>query len=75
MEEEDIGCKVCGKKALNKGYCSLHEKAHQNLFEKYEKWNKALGVSWDDYLIKVAGNPFTGSRAKEVAEALLSEKS
>ncbi|MGB9135212.1 MAG: hypothetical protein WCC63_06485 [Candidatus Bathyarchaeia archaeon] len=67
-------CKICGKQAVSKHYCSLHEKAYQNLTEKFERWEKALGISWEDYLTEVAKNPLTGTRAKEVAEALLSER-
>ncbi len=67
-------CKVCGKEAMNREYCVIHEKAYQNLTEKFEIWKEALGHSWEDYLRQVIENPFTGARAKEVAEALLAEK-
>jgi hypothetical protein len=74
VEKTEMSCKVCGKKPSSNDYCRLHEKAHRNLVEKYERWNKALGISWTDYLIEVARNPLTGARAKEVAEALSSGK-
>lgn len=69
-----MGCKICGKQAISKDYCVLHEKAYQNLTEKFEKWKKASGISWKDYLKEVTKNPLTGARAREVAEALLQEK-
>jgi hypothetical protein len=74
VEEEKVECQVCGKEILGTGYCSLHDKAHRNLVEKYERWKQALGISWEDYLVEVARNPLTGVRAKEVAEALSSAK-
>ena len=67
-------CKICRRPAVSKDYCSLHETAYRNLTEKFEQWKKAMGVPWGDYLKKVAENPLTGAKAREVAEALLSEK-
>ncbi len=52
----------------------LHEKARQNLMEKFEAWKKALDLSWKDYLKEIIQNPLTGTRAREVAEALLVEQ-
>lgn len=74
VEKTEMSCKICGKQTSNKDYCSLHEKAHRSLAEKYEKWKKALGISWTDYLVEIARNPLTGVAAKEVAEALSSGK-
>lgn len=65
-------CKLCRKEADADEYCTLHEKAYQNLTEKFEVWKKALEISWRDYLKEIAKNPFTGEKAKEVAEALMS---
>ena len=69
-----LKCKICGKEAVNEGYCVLHGKAYRNLIEKFETWKKALDLSWKDYLNEIVKNPFAGTKAKEVAEALLSEK-
>ncbi len=66
-------CKLCNKEAAHKDYCELHGKACRNLMEKYGAWKKALGLSWVDFLNQVAQNPSTGTKAREVAEALLSE--
>ncbi len=52
----------------------LHEKARQNLMEKFEAWRRALDLVWKDYLKEIIKNPFTGARAREVAEALLVEQ-
>lgn len=69
-----LKCKICGKEIVNRDYCTLHENAYQNLIEKFELWKKALNLSWKDYLNKIIENTLTGTKAKEVAEALLSEE-
>lgn len=63
-------CKICNKKAVNE-YCELHEKANNNIMEKYNIWKKALNISWKEYLNEIAKNPYTGSSAKELAEHLM----
>ena len=74
VEEEQVKCKICRRQAVSKDYCSLHETAYRNLTEKFEQWKKALDTPWRDYLNKVVENPLTGTKAREVAEALLSEE-
>lgn len=71
-EKSGLKCKICSKEAVSNGYCMLHEKAHQNLTEKFETWKGALGISWKNYLNEIIKNPSTGVKAREVAEALLS---
>lgn len=66
-------CKVCRQPTVDRGYCLLHEKAHQNLAEKFEEWKDALDISWKDYLSEIVRNPATGTTAREVAEILLAE--
>jgi len=66
-----LKCKLCGKEATDKDYCSLHNKAHENVVSKYEGWQKALGSSWKEYLSEIATNPLTGELAKEMAEHML----
>lgn len=67
-------CRICGKEAVDKDYCKLHEKAYRNLRMKFGFWKRALGLTWKCYLAKVAITPHIGSYAREVAEALLSEE-
>lgn len=69
-----LKCKICGKEGVNEGYCVLHERAYQNLMEQFETWKKALGISWKDYLKEIINNPFTGMKAREVAENLFSKE-
>jgi hypothetical protein len=63
---------VCDREAVEK-YCEFHEKAYQNVAQKFEDWKRATGVSWKEYLEAVFENSFTGAWAKEVALSLLSE--
>lgn len=65
-------CKVCEREAENE-YCELHEKAYRNIVREYDVWTKASDVSWKQYLIEIAKNPYTGVWAREVAESLISE--
>ncbi len=70
-------CKVCTRETEGlpqSKYCKLHQKAYDNLNEKFEIWKNASNVEWKSYLAEVAKNPLTGTWAKEVAENLLSEK-
>jgi len=70
-----LKCKVCSREAQSQSeYCELHEKAYQNIRQKFEVWKKASGVEWKEYLKEIAKNPFTGTWAREVAENLLSKE-
>ena len=62
-------CKICEREALNE-YCELHERAHDNVVQRYEIWKEAMDISWKEYLNEVVENPYTGSWAKEVARHL-----
>ncbi len=64
-----VKCKICERKAVNE-YCELHERAHENVVQRYEIWKEAMDISWKEYLNEVAENPYTGSWAKEVARHL-----
>ncbi|MCW3980250.1 MAG: hypothetical protein NWF11_02115 [Candidatus Bathyarchaeota archaeon] len=69
-----MGCKICDEKVVNHGFCRLHAKAYRNLMEKYEGWKDALNLSRREYLSEIIRNIFTGLKAKEVAEVLISEE-
>jgi len=65
-------CKICSsQEAGENGYCKLHLKAYEKIVEKYGKWQKALDISWKEYLSKIAKNELTGEWSKEVAEYLI----
>jgi len=64
-----LKCKICEREAANE-YCELHEKARENVVQRFEIWKEAMDISWREYLNEVAENPYTGSWAKEVATHL-----
>jgi hypothetical protein len=70
-----MSCRICSRIAKEKGYCSLHLKAYQNICEKFEVWNKASEISWQDYLVEIQKNSLTGEWAKEVAKQLIEDES
>jgi hypothetical protein len=66
-----LNCKVCEKEAQENGFCTLHQRAYDNLMESYSLWRKALKISWQEYLSQVAKNSLTGDWVKEVAKYLI----
>ena len=66
-------CLVCDREALE-NYCGLHERAYRNIVQNFEDWQRALGVSWKEYLKELVKNAYTGSWAKEVTEYLLKNR-
>jgi len=70
-----MSCKICSRPAKEKEYCSLHLKAYQNIYAKFEDWKKASEVSWEDYLVEISKNSLTGVWAKEVAKHLIEDES
>lgn len=63
-------CVVCRRKVKSSEFCEWHGRAHENLIKGYERWVKAMKISWEDYLEEVTKNPSTGLWVKEVAEYL-----
>ncbi|NIW16433.1 hypothetical protein GWM83_01870, partial [Candidatus Bathyarchaeota archaeon] len=57
-------CRICDRDAVN-DYCEPHEKAHKRVVQKYEIWEKAMDISWKEYLKEIAENSNTGSWARE----------
>jgi hypothetical protein len=49
----------------------LHAKAFESLVLNYDKWKRALGISWKNYLNEIIKNPLTGFWVKEVAQLML----
>jgi len=66
-----LKCKICSKEARENGYCELHTGAYESVMRRYSCWEKALEISWKEYLREVAKNPLTGEWAQEVAEHLM----
>jgi len=67
-------CKICSRETVKEGYCQLHWTAYQNLVEKFRVWQKALNVTWKQYLGEIQKNSLTGEWAKEVAKYLIEDE-
>jgi hypothetical protein len=65
-----VPCKICARDAVKNGYCESHAKAYENVVKNHAVWNKALELSWKEYLSEIAKNPVTGEWARDVAEYL-----
>lgn len=61
-------CPICGGEVDEKGYCRLHAEVCNIIIKKYDRWKKAMDVSWKEYLSEIAKNPLTGDWAREVAQ-------
>jgi len=53
-------CVICGRESETNDYCQFHSKAQENIMANYEQWNKALNISWKEYLSEIAKNPLAG---------------
>mgnify|MGYP005669257175 FL=1 len=70
MERSRMNCEICGRRTKSR-FCERHEEAYNSLLKTYEEWQKAMEISWEDYLKEIKENPYAGKWAKEVAEHLL----
>ncbi len=67
------GCRVCGReRGGDSVYCERHQAAYVGLEEYYQRWRRALGLSWREYLEKVSKISGTGKWVKEVIKDILS---
>ena len=55
---------------MREGFCERHLRAYENLVNKFAVWNKAMGISWKEYLSQVVENSSTGAWVREVAKYL-----
>ncbi len=67
-------CKICNMLADGE-FCELHKKAYEKLHREYDRWNKALQISWEEYLEKLKENEYTGVAIKEIIDYLLDHSS
>ena len=67
-------CKACSREAVEGDFCLFHSKACYNIVETYDCWQKALKISWKEYLSEIKRNPLTGEWAKEVTNYLISNE-
>jgi hypothetical protein len=74
MMEDD--CRLCHRRRVKcSEYCHLHQRAFENLEEKFVSWEKALGIDWVEFLSKVSMMKETGVWAREVASSQLKDMS
>jgi hypothetical protein len=66
-----LNCAVCDRKSGTSKYCTSHQKAYENVVRGYDKWKKALDISWKEYLSQIANNPLAGEWTKEVVQYLI----
>lgn len=64
-------CPICGRKVDEQGYCKLHAKVCNIIIKKYDRWRKAMEISWKEYLSEIVKNPLAGEWAREVAQHLI----
>ena len=66
-------CKICGRDSSGENeYCRYHQEALENLQSAYEDWQKASGVSWEEYIESICGIDEAGQWVQEVAEQIRS---
>jgi hypothetical protein len=70
-EMKKLKCAICKKESAKGKYCRLHQKAYENIARSYNKWRKALEVSWKEYLSQIADNPLTGEWTREVVQHVM----
>lgn len=65
-------CTLCKRDcAQSSDLCKYHLTAKRNVESGYKRWSEAYGgMTWKEYLQKVAQNQETGQWAREVAELL-----
>ncbi len=63
-------CRICDGEASRQGFCDHHQKAYENILEKYRAWKVALDISWKEYLSEIVKNPLTGEWARQVSDYL-----
>ena len=64
-------CPICSSEVDELGYCSLHAEVYEVVIRKYDRWKKALDISWKEYLSEIVNNPLTGEWARAVAQYLI----
>jgi len=65
-------CPICGRDTQDK-FCSYHQTAFDNLKEMYDEWEKAAGLSWEQYLDKISELESTGRWVREIIEFIMQQ--
>lgn len=67
-------CLLCNREIYDNGLCIYHAKALSKLRETYDIWRNVLGLTWQEYLVKLSKLKSTGEWVKDVINALLKGK-
>lgn len=67
-------CEICGRKSdTGTKFCHYHELASENITKAFEKWQSAMKIQWDDYLVSLGEEEKLGKFAREVIEFLMQQ--
>jgi hypothetical protein len=61
-------CLLCHREVVKDGLCAIHAAAEQAIYEGYKEWRKRLGVSFEEYLSKLARMRGAGMAVRDVAQ-------
>ncbi len=71
MRKNQNKCIICNRDSYKKSiFCKYHYEAYINLKKAYETWKERLNISFEEYLILIQKNPYSGKWVKEVASYL-----
>ncbi len=64
------------EKTKDNNFCSIHNRAFQNITERFNQWKEAYSnkITFQDYLKKLRSLPETGRAAQEVLAYILTSK-
>ncbi len=65
-------CLLCNREAAGKNLCIYHLQALNQVVESYTTWHRILGVTWNEYLVKLLKLKSTGEWVRDVVKALTS---
>jgi hypothetical protein len=65
-----VSCKICSRQSAKEGFCKRHWKAYRNLVDSFAVWQRAMPISWKEYLSQIVEISLAGNWVKEVAEYL-----
>ena len=67
-----MNCALCNRNSDSE-YCSLHQRAFENIVRNYEYWRNANSISWKKYLKEIRKNPNSGMWVVDVSTYILSK--
>ncbi len=66
-------CPICSRESTSgTDLCEYHEEALIRLRDAFKKWERAMGIGWDEYLSKIARVEGLGAWVREIVAYLTS---